>query len=137
MARVRAALRARPADEPLWQAISHTVTEMFPGDREPDRAWVAKVQLIKATPALTAERLKADAAVERAWAEEIAARTGTDVERNLYPRLAAAAVVAAVRVALDYWLDTPATITLRPTVTQALQQVAAGLPTPTAHGDPR
>jgi hypothetical protein len=92
---------------------------------------VTKVQFVKATPALTAERLKSDALVERALAEEIAARTGTDVQRDLYPRLAAAAVVAAVRVAIDYWLDAPATTQLRSTVTRALRHVAAGLPAPT------
>jgi AcrR family transcriptional regulator len=129
-ASVRAALRARPAGEPLWQAVSHTVAEMFPGN-EPDRAWIARVQLIKATPALMAERLKADAALERALAEVIAERTRTEPERDLYPRLAAAAIVATVRAALDYWLDAPAATTLRSTVTGALQQVADGLPDPT------
>jgi AcrR family transcriptional regulator len=126
---VRAALRARPAGEPLWQAVSHTVAEMFPGN-EPDRAWIGRVQLIKATPALMAERLKADAALERALAEVIAERTRTEPERDLYPRLAAAAIVATVRAALDYWLDAPAATTLRSTVTGALQQVADGLPDP-------
>jgi AcrR family transcriptional regulator len=129
-ARMRAALRARPPGESLWQAVSHTVTEMFPDGEEPDRAWLAKVQLVKSTPALKAERLKSDASVERALAEVIAERTGEDVGRDLYPRLAAAVVVAAVRVALDCWLDAPATTTLRSTVMIALQQVAAGLPAP-------
>jgi AcrR family transcriptional regulator len=129
---MRAALRARPAGEPLWQAVSHTVAEMFPGDEDPDRAWVARVQLIKATPALMAERLKSDAALERALAEVIAERTGTEAERDLYPRLAAAAIVATVRAALDYWLDAPAATALRSTVTSALRQVAGGLPDPSS-----
>jgi AcrR family transcriptional regulator len=131
-ASMRAALRARPAGEPLWQAVSHTVSNMFPGDEDPDRAWIAKVQLIKATPALMAERQKSDAALERALAEVIAERTGTAPGRDLYPRLAAAAIVAAVRAALDYWLDAPAATTLRSTVTSALRQVAAGLPDPSS-----
>ena len=127
---MRAALRARPAGEPLWQAVSQTVINMFPGDEDPDRTWVARVQLIKATPALMAERLKSDAALERALAEVIAERTGTEAERDLYPRLAAAAIVAAVRAALDYWLDAPAATALRSAVISALRQVAAGLPDP-------
>ena len=57
------------------------------------------------------------------------------MERDLYPRLAAAAIAAAVHVALDYWLDAPATTTLRSTLTHALQQVAAGLPALTTGGD--
>jgi MftR C-terminal domain len=64
----------------------------------------------------------------------LAERTGTDVDRDLYPRLVAAAIVSAVHVALDYWLDSPGTSTLRSTLSDALQQVAAGLPAPTTHG---
>jgi AcrR family transcriptional regulator len=132
-ARVRAALRARPADEPLWHAIVHAVTEQYPDDQL-DRAWVAKARLVKATPTLLAEQLKSDMAVERELAAAIADRTGTDADRDLYPRLVAAAIVSAVHAALDYWLDAPATTTLRSTLTRALQQVAAGLPAP---DDPR
>lgn len=123
VAAVRAALRSRPPGESLWQAVSQTVIEMFPGN-EPDRSWLARVQLVKATPALAAQRLKSDAMVERVLAEEIAARTATDIERDLHLRLAAAAFVAAVHAALDYWLDAPATTRLRSTVTRALRQVA-------------
>lgn len=132
-ARVRAALQARPADEPLWQALSHAVTERYPDDRL-DPAWVAKARLVKATPALTAERLRSEATVERELAGAIAERTGTDIDRDLYQRLVAAAIVSATHVALDHWLDTAGTGSLRSTLTHALQQVAAGLPAPTTHG---
>jgi AcrR family transcriptional regulator len=129
-ARMRDALRARPAGEPLWTALRHVLLEWFAGQGEPDRAWVAKARLIKATPALRVEQLRSDALVQAMWAEEIARRTGTDPQRDLYPRLAAAALMGAVRAALDHWLDTDPATPLGAVVSQALQQLADGLPAP-------
>jgi len=129
-ARMRDALRARPAGEPLWTALQHAVAELFAGRREPDRTWVTKARLIKATPALRVEQLKSDTSVQQLLAEEIARRTGTNPQQDLYPRLAAAAVISAVRAALDHWLDADPATPLAQVVSQALQQLADGLPEP-------
>jgi AcrR family transcriptional regulator len=129
-ARMRDALRTRPADEPLWTAVRHAVAELFAGQGEPDRAWVTKARLIKATPALRVEQLKSDTAVQQLLADEIARRTGTDPHRDLYPGLAAAAVISAVRAALDHWLDTDPAIPLASVIDQALHHIADGLPAP-------
>jgi AcrR family transcriptional regulator len=128
--RMRDALRARPADEPLWTALRQVLTEPRTGLGEPDRAWVTKARLIKATPALRAEQQRSDALVQAMWAEEIARRTGTNPQRDLYPRLAAAALVSAVRAALEYWLDADTATPLAAVISQALQQLTDGLPAP-------
>ena len=125
---LQAALRTRPPGEPLWKALGHAVGVLFPAD--PDATWVAQARLLRAEPALLAERLKSDALIERAMAREIAEWTGTDPDRDMYPRLAAAVVVAAVHAAFDFWLDNPAPA-LPATLTGAVDQVAAGLPAPT------
>jgi AcrR family transcriptional regulator len=122
----RAALRARPAEEPLWTALSEAVAELFP--KEPDRAWVSKIRFVKSSPALRAERLKSDVAVEHALAGAIAERTGSDAVKDLHPRLAAAMVVATVRTAMDFWLDVTPKTPLRSVLRGALQEVAKGLP---------
>lgn len=127
---IRDALRARPTAEPLWTSLRHVLAEMLAGDREPDRAWVARARLIKSTPALRAEQSKSDAAVEQMLAEEIAQRTGTDSERHLYPHLAASAVISAVRAALNHWLTTDSGTPLAAVVDQAIVQVAGGLSPP-------
>jgi AcrR family transcriptional regulator len=129
-ARMRDALRARPEGEPLWTAMRHVLTESFAGLGEPDRGWVTKARLIKATPALRVEQLRSDALVQAMWAAEIARRTGTNPQRDLYPRLAAAAFVSVVRAALDHWLDADPATPLHAVVGQALQQLADGLPAP-------
>jgi AcrR family transcriptional regulator len=129
-ARMRDALRARPEGEPLWTALRHALTESFAGLGEPDRAWVTKARLIKATPALRVEQQRSDALVQDMLATEIARRTGTNPHRDLYPRLAAAALISAVRAALDHWLDTDPATPLHAVVSQALKQLADGLPAP-------
>jgi hypothetical protein len=106
------------------------LTESFAGLGEPDRAWVARARLIKATPPLRAEQLRSDAVMQAMWAEEIARRTGTNPSRDLYPRLAASALVGAVRAALEHWLDADPPSPLHAVVSQALEQLANGLPAP-------
>jgi hypothetical protein len=50
--------------------------------------------------------------------------------RDLYPRLAASALVGAVRAALEHWLDADPPSPLHAVVSQALEQLANGLPAP-------
>ncbi|WP_214416152.1 TetR/AcrR family transcriptional regulator [Sphaerisporangium fuscum] len=93
-------LRSRPADEPLGEAITAAVIDLFT-DPEPDRAGLS---MIMSTPALEGEALKAFAMAEEPLAEAIAERTGTDPATDLFPQVTAAAVAAAVRIAGRHWL---------------------------------
>ncbi|MEQ7127674.1 TetR family transcriptional regulator [Actinopolymorpha sp. B11F2] len=133
-AAVQAAIRTRQPDEPLWtalrHALQHALTGPIFGHGEPDRAWVAKARLVKTTPELQVEQQKSDVGIAAMLTEEIARRTGTDPQRDLYPRLAAAACISTVRAAIDHWLDADPATPLDLMVSQALQQLAAGLPAP-------
>jgi AcrR family transcriptional regulator len=127
-ARVGAALRLRPADEPLEQAVVAAVIEQYAGDGEPDHDALA---LITSAPALQAEFLDTIAAIERPLAEAIAARTGTggssdgdsgsDGRGDLGSEVLAAAVSGAARVAAERWLrpepHTPFSAMLRDALT--------------------
>lgn len=124
---MQSALRAWPIDEPLWVVVRHAVLELVAGQGEPDRV---KARLINSTPTLRVEQLRSDDAVQQVLAEEIAVRTGTDPQRNLYPRLAAAAIIAAVRAAIDHWVDADPSTSLTDLVDDALRQVTEGLPAP-------
>ena len=99
---VAAALRRRPADEPLEHAVVGALIEQYSGDGEPDRDMLA---LITSAPALQAEFLDTIAAIERPLAEAIAARTGADGHGELGPEVLAAAVSGAARVAAQRWLQ--------------------------------
>jgi AcrR family transcriptional regulator len=130
-------LRARPASEPLWEAINRAaLAQLEPGPEvgahpvgDRDR-WVAGVRLMMVSPALQAEMMRAGVRAEEEIAAVVAARTGTDVDRDLYPRLVAAALMAATNVSMQMWLRSEATADVGALLTEALRQIAAGLPQP-------
>jgi AcrR family transcriptional regulator len=126
-----ARLRERPAGEPLWEAVAHAILPAA-GDENaaPDPEWTAGVRLMISEPALQGEFLKASALADRECAVAIAERTGLDAERDMYPRLVAAAVGAAIQIATDQWLRADPPVPLPALVRDALGQIAAGLPTP-------
>ncbi|MDG9673932.1 helix-turn-helix domain containing protein [Micromonospora sp. DH14] len=136
--RTAAALRERPADEPLWVALTQAALAQFTRGPEveampsPDHAqWVAGVRTMLAEPALQGERLRATALAEAELAAAVAERTATDLATDMYPRLVAAAASAAVAVAMHHYLDSADPPTpIERLITDAFTQVAAGLPAP-------
>jgi hypothetical protein len=83
-----------------------------------------------AEPALQAEFQKAAAVADHELTLAIAERTGLDPERDLYPRLLAATVGAAVITAQQQWLTGDRPGPIGPLILEALAQVRAGLPEP-------
>jgi len=125
-------LAARPADEPLWPALTAAVlSHAGSGQDAPDPRWTAGVRLMTSEPTLLGEMLKASAVAQRSLTEAIAQRTGTDPERDMYPRLVAAAVGAAWQVATDRWANADPPVPLAPLMREALALLASGLPEPT------
>jgi AcrR family transcriptional regulator len=125
-ARMQAALATRPADEPLWPAVSNAVVHGF-ADEAVD---LRQARRIRPTPALAAEQLKAIMVIERALADEIARRIGADAEHDPYPRLVAAVAISATRVTVEHWLRSESDLPFPPVLREALERVAAGLPLP-------
>ncbi|MFL6123793.1 TetR family transcriptional regulator [Actinophytocola sp.] len=123
-------IRERPRDEPLWETVTEALLTRY-GAGEPDKGWTAGVRLMLTDPALLGEYLKANADAEQEWAAAIAERTGSR-PTDLYPRLVAAAMGAAHRVAIDQWLRADPPVSLAVLLRDALRQLAAGLPEPTA-----
>jgi AcrR family transcriptional regulator len=127
-------LRSRPAGEPLWEAIVHAVLSPLEGAERataaPDPGLQAALRRMTGEPALLGETLKAGVAADGELATAVAERTGTRADRDLYPRLVAAAVTTAVHVATDQWLRADPPVPLVTLLTEALRQLAAGLPDP-------
>jgi AcrR family transcriptional regulator len=94
--RIAAALRARPADEPLAEAVVAALVEQY-GEPQPEA-----LLLITSAPTLRAEYIDTVAAIEQPLASAIAARTGND--DDLTTKVLAAAVSAAARVAVERWI---------------------------------
>jgi AcrR family transcriptional regulator len=125
-------LRARPASEPLWEAITNAVEAQFAlgqdsGGKPPDEQWIAGVRLMMSEPALQGEMVKVGAAVEEELAAAIAERTGSS---GMYPRLVAAVVGAASAVAMGEWQRADPPRSMPSLLREALDQLAAGLPVP-------
>lgn len=141
--RIGDALRARPAGEPLWDAVTHAVaaqyTVDYPDDRtEPPatldlpaaRQWRDGIWGLFAVPAVESELRKADAAVQEELAVVVAERLGVDIDVDVYPRLLAAVVSAASAAAVGHWMRTGPVGPVDPVLRDAFDRVKAGLPVP-------
>ncbi|MEU9040759.1 MULTISPECIES: TetR/AcrR family transcriptional regulator [unclassified Kitasatospora] len=127
------ALRERPAAEPLWEALTQAMLLPFGAATEqPDPQWTSAVRLLLREPVLQAELWRGGADTEAGLAAAVAARTGTDPDRDLYPKLVAATALAAVKVANDQYLNADPPVPFRPLLEQALHLLAAGLPRPSS-----
>ncbi|MGH3259114.1 MAG: TetR/AcrR family transcriptional regulator [Streptosporangiaceae bacterium] len=123
--RIGAELLARPAREPLWEALVNAVLAHYEGaGQAPDREWLAGLKLVLTAPAIRGESLKVNAEMQQALAEAIATRTGKDLEQDMYPQILAAAVTAAAQVAVGRWFAADPPVPLRPLLRRALDQLA-------------
>ena len=126
-ARMVAALRARPAGEPLWEALARALSGQFAGTGEVPRVYARSIRF---PPELSAAQRRLHAAIEVALTAAIADRTGTDADRDLYPRLVAGVVVSATQTAFDHWRASESDEPFPEFLRQVLRHVAGGLPVP-------
>jgi len=126
--RIGQALRARPAGEPLWESVTQAVLSQFgPASHTPDKAWIAGIRLVVTTPALIGEYLKVQGLAQYHLAEAIAERLGTSPETDMFPRIMAGAVTAAMQAAIERWLRSDPPVPLVPLMRQSLRQFADGM----------
>jgi AcrR family transcriptional regulator len=101
-------IRARPARESAWTALTNGAFEMYEQVGERDPTWVAQTRLVRRHPSLAGHQVAAYAALERDLAEHIASRLPDAGEATgMRARLMAAAYLSALRIALQTWLDRP------------------------------
>ncbi|MEU0096519.1 TetR family transcriptional regulator [Kribbella sp. NPDC006257] len=102
--RAGAALRAITMDDRLEQALPRTIIDVY--GEEPD---TATVELVNSAPALRREYVQTLVAIDNRLAEVIAPRTGSD---SLAPRVIAAAITNALRIAMEDWLAAETSVAL-------------------------
>jgi AcrR family transcriptional regulator len=134
---VVAALRERPAAEPLWEALAAAALPQFCEDPaaaahpiEDPEAWAAGVRQMVGLPALQGELLRAGATAEAELAVVVATRTGADAAHDVYPNLVAAAVLAAINTAMELSTRTEPPVPVQQLLADALTRLAAGLSHP-------
>ncbi|RJQ87823.1 TetR/AcrR family transcriptional regulator [Amycolatopsis panacis] len=129
--RLREALLARPAHEPLWEAVLTALAEQHAEQGGPSREEVRRFREMLRHPALFGEMLRSHAKVERVLAEAIAERAGADAN-PLHARMMAGIVQVASRVAFDSWLGSDTEEGNMPVFAELLRQAQAGMPDLTA-----
>jgi AcrR family transcriptional regulator len=117
-----AAFTRRPAAEPVLDALRAALLESV----RPDRERAAQLRALRRTPALLSHQIAAWSAQERDLAAAIATRVGVDPAADPYPLLLAAAVMATVRVAVEWWLDDHDNRSLPDLVEVVLGRLAVG-----------
>ena len=122
--RIGAALCERPADEPLWDAITAAVLEHYDSVQSPQGAWKESMRRVLLSPPMRGEYLKTNAAMQRALTDAIAERTGLDPGRDMLPTVLAGAVTAAAQAAVRRWFNADPPVPLRSLVREALDRLA-------------
>jgi AcrR family transcriptional regulator len=121
-------LRARPADEPLLEAITDAVLEPYlKAEQPPSQEWIDSWRLVIRSPELQGEYLRTLYAGQRSLADAIADRLSRSEPRlSMFPEVLAGAVTAAVQVALERWLGTDPPTALAPLIRSALGELRSG-----------
>jgi AcrR family transcriptional regulator len=132
--RIGEALRARPAGEPLWESVTQAVlSQSGPALQgggpvgQPSKDWIAGFRLVVTTPALVGEYLKVQGLAQYHLAAALAERLGTSTETDMFPRIMAGAVSAAMQAAMERWLHTDPPVPLAPLMRESLRQFADGM----------
>ncbi len=90
--------------------------------------WLRRMKSAHTDPQLRAARAAQMAMVERAIAEGLAERLGTDPERDPYPSLLAATAAGVFRASVSFWAGAGGTVPLEHLIDQAFGALADGLP---------
>ncbi|MBP2326307.1 AcrR family transcriptional regulator [Kibdelosporangium banguiense] len=98
-------------------------------DREAED-WLVRISIIERDPALMIKMFTAKEETERLMLEAIAARTGLDVDGDLYPRLLLMTVGAAFQAVTKRWYELGGKASVTELFDEAIDAVASGLPLP-------
>lgn len=135
MRRSVAELRQRPADEPLWTAITEAVVGTLESDfadvtgvenAVPDRAELLEIRKLLMMPEV---RNAVSRDLFDDWAAAVAERTGTP-PGSLYPQLVVAVVRAVGDATMDVYAAAEPPVAITELMRSGFAAVAAGLPVP-------
>jgi AcrR family transcriptional regulator len=121
------AVRARPAGEAPWAALTAVAADFNRelGNLDPQR--VAQGRLVRTHPTLLAAQTQTFAAVERELAAEVSRRLSEPDPSGVRARMTAATFLVALRVSVNMWLDAPAGTALWDFAEEALATAGRGL----------
>jgi AcrR family transcriptional regulator len=123
--------RAWPAGDPLWTAITESVLEPLLTEMGEDFAPTRQQldRLVELNMAIEVRNALANNLMTE-WIAAIAERTGTDPERDIYPRLVAASIRAVAEAAMDTYIAADPPVPIVGLMRRGFADVTAGLPEP-------
>lgn len=124
---IGAALRARPAGEPVWDSLIEVLPDTVAGLLGESRDLLLLMHTIMCDPAMFAQHLVALDHTQELLVAEIAERMGAD-QRELAPRLLAATAGVAIRTATVMWAQATTDAPLADILRESLVALRAGLP---------
>jgi AcrR family transcriptional regulator len=131
MQRSLAVFRERPADEPLWTAITEAILEPLEAEGAvgllPTDEQLAEIRKVVLAPEM---RVTISKKLFAHWVEAIAERTDTDPERDMYPRLVAGVMRAVGEAAMDAYTVADPPRPVAAFLTEGFAAVVVGLPEP-------
>ena len=127
LAELRAALEARPSDEPALSALRCAILSMTGSYEQERERLLRRFTVMSQTPSLQARSLLRQRAWEEAVTEMVAARLGFEPAGDMRPAVVAATTLAAVRVAIGNWLAEGGGADLPKMVAEALDLLDGGL----------
>lgn len=119
-------VRARPAAEGPWTALTRAAAQLYEQVGELDPHWVAQTRLLRSQPALLAQQVSTFAALERELGAAVADRLPEAERSGIRARLMAATFMTATRVSLHVWLEAPAETPLQELVGRSLAEAGRG-----------
>lgn len=122
------AIRSRPPDESVWDSLGQVLPSIVTGFVGERGDLVVLMRAVRDNPAMLAQHLVTFERAHWLLTEVIAERTGTDVDRDLAPRLLAAVAGVALRISLETWAEGATDLAPPDLVRDSLAQLRAGLP---------
>lgn len=128
IAKMRGALAARPADEPVIDAVCNAVKDLaqqYAIDRETAQL---RRRIGQATPSVAARNLERQAAWEQTVVDFVLAREHDLPNPELMARVIAASILATTRTTVEYWLDSDGSQPIAKLIDDALAVFTIAVP---------
>jgi AcrR family transcriptional regulator len=122
-------LSARPLTESPVESVMAVMDLLDFAGPEEEAQILARMDLMRRQPSFVARYLAIIDQMRLAIVEFVAARTGLDPRRHLYPLLVAGACAASWDASLQLWVEARAERSLRELRHEAFAVLSAGLPT--------
>lgn len=126
IALLRAALLARPADEPVLVAVKNGLLDLADDFEHRKEPLIVRNQIIANSPRLRSRALEQQARLEQVLTKTIAERMNTK-PASLAPRVIAATSIAGLRAAIDTWLESTSDQPLTELAAKVLEHLDTGL----------